>query len=223
MSDCAIVKVERTIAASPERVFDAWLEPAKSKHFLFATEGGEIVRCEIDARVGGRFLIVDRRADGDAEHHGQFVDIDRPRRLASSVSRPAYGRRRMVEGDRRFRRERRRLPPHARASGLCPSRSQMIGAAVCATRMRAGFAPRAPHWAAQRAPKPPAIEACRVIKPSTHADGMPKLEYIQYQPNIVHPLVRQAFSICMIRDLWGPRPRGVQWARSPGQGKCTLH
>ena len=81
MSAPAIVTVERDIAAPPERVFDAWLDPSKARNFLFATEDGEIVRCDIDARAGGRFLIVDRRADGDAEHHGQFVEIDRPRRL----------------------------------------------------------------------------------------------------------------------------------------------
>jgi uncharacterized protein YndB with AHSA1/START domain len=80
MTEAAVVTVERDIAAPCERVFDAWVDPQQAKHFLFATADGEIVRCDIDARVGGRFLIVDRRADGDAEHHGEFVEIERPRR-----------------------------------------------------------------------------------------------------------------------------------------------
>lgn len=76
-----MLTVARDFAASPERLFDAWLDPATARRFLFATPEGEMLNCEIDAHVGGRGLIVERRASGDAHHHLQFEVIDRPRRL----------------------------------------------------------------------------------------------------------------------------------------------
>ena len=81
MTEPAIVTVSRDISGAPERVFDAWINPNEAAEFLFKVPEGLIVRCDIDARVGGRFLIIDRRPDGDAEHHGQYLEIDRPRRL----------------------------------------------------------------------------------------------------------------------------------------------
>ncbi|HEX8301193.1 SRPBCC domain-containing protein [Sphingomonas sp.] len=81
MTGPVVLTVTRDYAASPERVFDAWLDPAQASRFLFATADGEMIRCEIDARVGGRALIVERRAGGDAHHRMQFEAIERPRRL----------------------------------------------------------------------------------------------------------------------------------------------
>lgn len=84
------LSVTRRFTASAERVFDAWLDPAKARRFLFATPAGEIVRCDIDARVGGGFVITDRRDGEDVEHVGRYLGIDRPRRLAFTFSVPKY-------------------------------------------------------------------------------------------------------------------------------------
>jgi len=81
MTAPVILSVTRDFAAPAERVFDAWLDPADARRFLFATEGGEMLTCEIDARVGGRALIVERRASGVAHHRMQFEVIGRPTRL----------------------------------------------------------------------------------------------------------------------------------------------
>ncbi|MFL6429641.1 MAG: SRPBCC domain-containing protein [Acidobacteriaceae bacterium] len=84
------VKVTRTFAVTPERIFDAWLNPEIARRFLFATPTGEIVRVDIDARVGGKFVIV-RRTDGDdVEHFGEYLAIDRPRRLVFTFAVPKY-------------------------------------------------------------------------------------------------------------------------------------
>ena len=81
MNEPVRLTITRDFAAPPTRVFDAWLDPAIVLHFLFATPNGEMIRCEIDARVGGRALIVERRPGGDAHHRLKYEAIERPTRL----------------------------------------------------------------------------------------------------------------------------------------------
>ena len=84
------VRVTHRFTASAERVFDAWLEPEKARRFLFATPTGQMVQAETDPRVGGRFTFTDRRDGMAVVHTGEYLEIDRPRRLVFTFAVPAY-------------------------------------------------------------------------------------------------------------------------------------
>ena len=84
------VTVKHRFAASAERVYDAWLDPAKVSKFLYTTATGQIVRCELDPRVGGKYAIVDRRGEEEILHEGTYLELDRPRRLVFTLRVPKY-------------------------------------------------------------------------------------------------------------------------------------
>lgn len=84
------VTVKHRFAASAERVYDAWLDPEKARRFLFTTATGEIVRCDVDARVGGNYVIVARRNGEDVLHEGTYLELERPRRIAFTLRVPKY-------------------------------------------------------------------------------------------------------------------------------------
>lgn len=50
------VRLQRTISAPPERVYQAWLEPDLIRRWL-APGGVEVVRVDLDERVGGHYRI----------------------------------------------------------------------------------------------------------------------------------------------------------------------
>lgn len=93
MSWPVTVRVTLALGVSADRAFDAWITPAQASRFLFATRTGNVMQCEIDPRVGGRFFVTDRRpqADGDESvidvvHRGTFVELDRPTRISFDFS-----------------------------------------------------------------------------------------------------------------------------------------
>jgi uncharacterized protein YndB with AHSA1/START domain len=79
--------MQRRFAAPPERVFEAWADPAPARQWLLTGLIGEISALEMDARIGGVYrLIGDRR-----EALGEFLELDRPRRLGMTFGVPAQG------------------------------------------------------------------------------------------------------------------------------------
>ena len=75
------VRVEKGFRHPVERVFDAFLDPARVSQWLFHTPDGVMQRIDYDPRPGGAFAIVERRGQDLASHFGRFVAIERPSRI----------------------------------------------------------------------------------------------------------------------------------------------
>lgn len=89
-----VLTVTRKFSQPAERVFDAWLDPKIASRFLFTTPDSTMIRADIDARAGGKFCFIDRRETGefkgDIEHVGEYLVIDRPRKLVFTFGVPQF-------------------------------------------------------------------------------------------------------------------------------------
>lgn len=80
------VRIERTVPASPEQVYEAWLTPESVRTWMaraLRTSGlpGDMRRVEVDAVPGGSFTFSDQRAEGEAVHFGRYLALERGVRL----------------------------------------------------------------------------------------------------------------------------------------------
>lgn len=77
------VTVTHRFEAAAEDVFDAWTDPDVVAKWMLASpiQDEEVLHISVDARTGGRFSFVVRREGVDLDHQGQYLEIDRPRRL----------------------------------------------------------------------------------------------------------------------------------------------
>jgi uncharacterized protein YndB with AHSA1/START domain len=85
-----VFRMTRRFDASPERVFDAWVNPETARKWLFTSPTSERNTTEIDARVGGKWAITDRRGGTDYTGLGAYLEIDRPRRLVFTFAMPQF-------------------------------------------------------------------------------------------------------------------------------------
>ena len=86
MSAKVEVRVSHRCESSAERIYDAWLDPEKARHWLRAAStalglAGELRRIEIDAHVGGSFFFSDMRDGTETKHWGTYLELDRPRKI----------------------------------------------------------------------------------------------------------------------------------------------
>ena len=84
------LRIVRVLPAPPEEVFDAWTDAGSLAAWMAP---GSVRRAvvELDARVGGRFRIVMQGPDCDHPHEGEYLVVERPRRLVFTWISAATG------------------------------------------------------------------------------------------------------------------------------------
>lgn len=76
------LRLERSIAATPEQVYRAWIEAEALTRWMAPADDFTVVVHAVEARVGGRYRYELRNPDGSRHVvGGEFRVLDRPRKL----------------------------------------------------------------------------------------------------------------------------------------------
>lgn len=78
MSGSGDVDIRRRVPAPVDEVFRWWTEADRLREWMSPV--GE-VEAQVDVRVGGAFRIVMKSGDTVIEHIGEYIEIERPRRI----------------------------------------------------------------------------------------------------------------------------------------------
>jgi uncharacterized protein YndB with AHSA1/START domain len=77
------IRVTQNFTAMSDRVYQSWLDQTQLGQWMFgATMQDEILHIEIDAKVGGKFSLLVRRNGQQFDHVGEYLELDRPNRIA---------------------------------------------------------------------------------------------------------------------------------------------
>jgi uncharacterized protein YndB with AHSA1/START domain len=74
------IVLTRTLAAPPEKVFEAWTQPEHVRCW-WDPAGYPLAECEIDLRAGGAFRFVNRHSSGTHAFAGVYREITPPKQL----------------------------------------------------------------------------------------------------------------------------------------------
>jgi uncharacterized protein YndB with AHSA1/START domain len=81
MTDDRVLRLERLIAAAPDKVFDAWAKPELLVKW-WGPDGFDVPKCALEVRAGGSWLTTMRSPEGSLHTvSGVYRVIERPRRL----------------------------------------------------------------------------------------------------------------------------------------------
>lgn len=82
MDTAPALRITRTYAAPPEKVYAAWTDPQALKCWFAPSDAFQTPEVEADVRVGGRYRIVMRASDGEWHRVGGiYREVAPPRKL----------------------------------------------------------------------------------------------------------------------------------------------
>jgi uncharacterized protein YndB with AHSA1/START domain len=83
--------VRKMLSAPAEVAYDEWLDPDALLEFMCPLPA-RASKVEVEPRVGGRYLIEMVNGDAVTRLTGEYLELDRPRRLKFSWTSDSHGR-----------------------------------------------------------------------------------------------------------------------------------